>query len=81
MRQPQPTFEVDGAVIRHRRMQMGLEMSELAERADISRRYLSHIENGTRTHMRPRRYAALCKALNAGTDDLLVQQRTHTTKE
>ncbi|MFE7485558.1 helix-turn-helix domain-containing protein [Streptomyces sp. NPDC057552] len=81
MRQPQPTFEVDGAVIRHRRMQMGLEMSELAERVGISRRYLSHLENGTRTRMRPRRYAALCKQLNASTDDLLASPGTHTLKE
>ncbi|MFJ8923930.1 helix-turn-helix domain-containing protein [Streptomyces sp. NPDC102415] len=81
MRQPQPTFEVDGAVIRHRRMRMGLEMSELADRAGISRRYLSHLENGTRTQMRPRRYTALCKALDAETPDLLAPPRSHTPKE
>ncbi|MFI7890962.1 helix-turn-helix domain-containing protein [Streptomyces sp. CACIS-1.16CA] len=81
MRQPQPTFEVDGAEIRHRRMQMGLEMTELAERVGISRRYLSHLENGTRTRMRPRRYAALCKQLDARTEDLLAPQGTQPLKE
>lgn len=81
MPQPQPTFEVAGAVIRHRRKELGLEMAELAELAGISRRYLSHLENGTRTRMRPRRYKALRTALDANTQELLASPGTHTTKE
>lgn len=63
-------------------MRAGLEISDLAERAGISRRYLSHLENGTRTRMRPSRYAALRAALNA-TDErlLLAPPRTHTDKD
>lgn len=81
MPQPPPTFEVDGAVIRHRRKELGLEMTDLAELTGISRRYLSHLENGTRTRMRPSRYKALRTALDADTQDLLAPQGTHTTKE
>lgn len=75
MHQP-PTFEVDGDAIREERMQAGREISELAERAGISRRYLSHLENGTRKHMRPSRYTALRTALNITDDRLLATPRT-----
>ncbi|NUL13265.1 helix-turn-helix domain-containing protein [Streptomyces lunaelactis] len=77
MHQP-PTIEVDGDAIREERMQAGLEISELAERAGISRRYLSHLENGTRTRMRPRRYVALRTALNT-TDECLRLAPPRTT--
>lgn len=79
MHQP-PTFEVDGDAIREERMRAGLEISEVAERAGISRRYLSHLENGTRMRMRPSRYAALRTALNV-TDDRLLAKRTNKNKE
>lgn len=81
MHQPPTTFQVDGAVIRQRRMHLGLETSELAERAGISQRYLNHLENGTRTRMRPRRYAALRSALEAGETLLLAPQRPTPNKE
>lgn len=74
MHQP-ATFEVDGDAIRKERMNAGLEISELAERAGISRRYLSHLENGTRSHPRPKRYTALRKALNVTDDRLLAPPR------
>lgn len=78
MHQP-TTFEVDGDAIRKERMDAGLEISELAERAGISRRYLSHLENGTRRHPRPSKYRALCRALNVTDDRLrLAPQRTTT---
>ncbi|MET9517493.1 helix-turn-helix transcriptional regulator [Streptomyces sp. NPDC002994] len=80
MHQP-PTFEVDGTAIRQERMQAGLEISELAELAGISRRYLSHLENGTRTRMRPSRYAALRKALKASATRLLAPPRPPENKE
>ncbi|MFG3476406.1 helix-turn-helix domain-containing protein [Streptomyces sp. NPDC047980] len=81
MHQP-PTFEVDGDAIREERMRAGLEISDLAERAGISRRYLSHLENGTRKRMRPSRYAALRTALNATDAQLLLAPpRNHPDKE
>lgn len=75
------TFEVLGAQIRKRRMEMGMEAHELAAKARISRRYLNHLENGTRTHMRPRRYTDLRTALEATDEDLLAPPRSDTEKE
>lgn len=61
-------------------MQAGLEISELAERAGISRRYLSHLETGTRTRMRPSTFARLRTALNITDERLrLAPTETHTT--
>ena len=64
MHQP-PTFEVDGDAIREARMQAGLTRRELARRAEIGRRYVAHLENGTRTHPSPQVYLRLRQALNA----------------
>ncbi|MFJ6667485.1 helix-turn-helix transcriptional regulator [Streptomyces sp. NPDC091383] len=64
MHQP-TTFEVDGDAIREERMQAGLTREELAQAAGISRRYVCHIENGTRRHMTPAPYIALRAALKA----------------
>lgn len=69
MHQP-PTFEVDGDAIREERMQAGLTRRELARQVGISRRYICHLENGTRDRMSPPRYVALRRALNT-TDDRL----------
>lgn len=81
MEAPPNTFEVLGAQIRKRRMQMGLEAHELAAKARISRRYLNHLENGTRTHMRPRRYTDLRNALEVTDDSLLAPPRTEPETE
>lgn len=64
MHQP-PTFEVVGDAIREERMQAGLTRKELAKAAGISRRYLAHLENGTRRHMTPQPYLRLREVLNA----------------
>ena len=80
MEAPPTTYTVNGAAIRRRRMEAGLEPDELAERAGISRRYLNHLENGTRKRMRPRRYHALCTALNA-TDHQLLASEDHIPEE
>lgn len=69
MHQP-PTFVVDGGAIREERMQAGLTRKELAGQAGISRRYLAHLENGTRNRMSPPLYVALRQALKA-TDERL----------
>lgn len=81
MHQPRPTFKVRGTAIREKRMQAGLESSELAERAGISPRYLNHLENGTRDQMRPRRYVDLRTALDATDDELLAPPEEPTTRE
>ncbi len=75
------TFQVLGTRIRKRRMQMGLEVRELAEKTGISRRYLSHLENGTRIHMRPRRYTVLRAALDVTDDYLLAPLGAEPDKE
>lgn len=75
------TFEVLGARIRKRRMELGMEAHELASRAGISRRYLNHLENGTRTRMRPSRYTDLRTALEVTDEDLLAPPRPETDKE
>ncbi|MFE6488810.1 helix-turn-helix domain-containing protein [Streptomyces sp. NPDC057757] len=76
-----PTFEVNGDAIREERMQAGLDRTELAERAEISLRFLAHLENGTRSRMRPRRYIALRSALNATDTRLLAPPRPEPEEE
>lgn len=73
-----PTFEVDGDAIREARMQAGMTRKELAQAVGISRRYICHLENGTRRHMTPAPYIALRAALNA-TDELLRRTPTRPT--
>ncbi|MFF2184630.1 helix-turn-helix domain-containing protein [Streptomyces sp. NPDC058155] len=81
MHQPPTTFQVNGAAIREIRKAAGVETSELAERAGISRRYLSHLENGTRSQMRPGPYARLRRALGAADSDLLTPPEARPPKE
>lgn len=78
MHRPQPFFEVDAAKIRKKRMAEGLETEELAERARISRRYVSHLENGTRHRLGPARYKRLKAALNADETELLLAPTPRT---
>ncbi|MFJ5151452.1 helix-turn-helix domain-containing protein [Streptomyces sp. NPDC088353] len=63
MHQP-PTYEVDGEAIRDERMEAGLTQEELARQVGISRRYVSHLEKGSRRHMKPKTYRRLREALN-----------------
>lgn len=79
MHQP-TTFEVDGDAIREERMQAGLTRRELARQAGISRRYICHLENGTRQHMTPKPYIALRTALKA-TDERLRRQPPRPTED
>lgn len=74
MHQSSPFFTVNGAVIRELRMTAGVDTSDLAERAGISRRYLSHLENGTRSRMRPAAYTRLRQALGAAENELLASK-------
>lgn len=81
MQQPPTTYTVDGPKVRELRKAAGLELAELAEQAGISRRYLSHIENGTRNRMRPARYQRLRQALGAHETQLLAPPETPPPKE
>lgn len=73
------TFEVDGDAIREERMQAGISRTELARQVGISRRYVCHLENGTRKHMTPEPYIALRDALNA-TDERLRRKPPRPTE-
>lgn len=85
MERPPATYQVDGAAIRTRRMELGMTQAMCAEAAQISRPYLALIELGIRHAMRPPTYAGLRTALQIPTDDeqLLVpregQHRRDTT--
>lgn len=79
MHQP-TTFEVDGDAIREERMQAGLTRRELARAVGISRRYLCHLENGTRQHPSPELYKRLRTALNA-TDERIRRTPPRPTED
>ncbi|MCZ4509911.1 helix-turn-helix transcriptional regulator [Streptomyces sp. ActVer] len=78
MHQP-TTFEVDGDAIREERKRAGLKRSELADLVGVSSRYIGHLENGTRRHMRRPPYFALRTALKA-TDERLRRDPPRPTE-
>jgi transcriptional regulator with XRE-family HTH domain len=67
------TYEVNGDAIREERMQAGLSRTDLAGLAGITRRYVCHLENGTRRHMGPKSYKRLRDALKTHDDRLQAQ--------
>ncbi|MFG3127453.1 helix-turn-helix domain-containing protein [Streptomyces tendae] len=71
MAQTPTTFEVDGLAICTKRMQAGMEVQQLAEKAGITASYLRKLERGVRTRMRPGHYQALRAALDANPTELL----------
>ncbi|MDT9688152.1 helix-turn-helix transcriptional regulator [Streptomyces sp. P9(2023)] len=80
MKAPRPTYEVDGAAIRKIRMSRGIKIADLARNARISRSYLTRLEIGVRTNMRPPTYAALRTALELDPEDeqLLAPREPNT---
>ncbi|MFE2497165.1 helix-turn-helix domain-containing protein [Streptomyces scopuliridis] len=80
---PATTYQVDGAEIRTRRMELGLTQAECAARARIARPYLSQLETGERRHLRPPTYTALRAALALTPDDrrLLAPDENRHRKE
>lgn len=72
MHKPPTTYQVDGAAIRTRRKQLGLSQAECADRAGITRAYLSQLETGARQDMRPPTYARLRSALKSKQSDRLL---------
>lgn len=83
MERPQATFQVDGAAIRTRRMELGLTQAQLAKRARISRPYVTQLERGERSDMRPPTYTRLRYALRIQTADrqLLAQHEDQHRKD
>ncbi|MGW1949946.1 helix-turn-helix domain-containing protein [Streptomyces sp. NPDC001940] len=76
MHQPPTTFPVDGAAICTKRMQAGLEVTDLAKDAGITASYLRKIERGDRKHVGPGPYTRLRAALNATDEELLTPTET-----
>ena len=72
MAQPETTYLVDGTAICTKRMQAGMEVTQLADTAGITASYLRKLERGDRTRMRPGAYQALRAALNATETELLA---------
>ncbi|MFG3510195.1 helix-turn-helix domain-containing protein [Streptomyces sp. NPDC047821] len=68
-RPPATTYLVNGAAIRIRRMQLGLNLAECAAQAGISRAYLAQLELGHRRNPRPPTYHRLCTALRIEPSD------------
>ncbi|MFB7605218.1 helix-turn-helix domain-containing protein [Streptomyces gardneri] len=81
MHQPPTTLPVDGSELRQRRMAAGLEIDDLATAAGISRSYLSHLETGSRTRMRPTRHKRLFDALARAEQDGATPSRGNRDKE
>ncbi|MEU8525312.1 helix-turn-helix transcriptional regulator [Streptomyces sp. NPDC048629] len=81
MHQPPTTLPVDGPELRKRRMDAGLEIDDLARAARISRSYLSHLETGSRTRMRPTRFKRLFAALEAAEQASKTSHEGPTKKE
>ncbi|MDX3515659.1 helix-turn-helix domain-containing protein [Streptomyces caniscabiei] len=69
MDRPQPTYQVDGAAIRKRRMELGMTLRDCARAAGMAHSYLSEIETGLKEDMRPPKYAGLRTALQIQADD------------
>jgi transcriptional regulator with XRE-family HTH domain len=81
MQQPPATFEVNGAAIRTKRMQAGIEVQQLAEQVGCTDSYLRKLETGTRTRMRPGKYVRLRAALSASDDELLTPTEDITERK
>lgn len=62
-------------------MAAGVEINEMAARAGISPRYLSHLETGSRRHPKPGPYTRLRNALNATDEELLAPHEEPPPKE
>lgn len=80
MERPPATYRVNGAAIRTRRKELGMELAECAAVVGISRAYLDQLELGHRERPGPRIYAALRTALRV-TDDRLLASEDAPTKE
>lgn len=69
MEQPPATYLVNGAALRTRREELGLNIAECAAKAGITRGYLNQLELGHRRRARPPTYMALRTALQLDPTD------------
>ena len=77
-RPPATTYLVNGAAIRTRRMELGIDLAECAAATAISRAYLNQLELGLRRRMKPPTYHRLRTALRIEPDDrrlLIAEER------
>ncbi|GAA3268113.1 helix-turn-helix domain-containing protein [Streptomyces lavendulae] len=74
MERPPATYRVNGAAIRTRRKDLGMDLAECAAAAGISRAYLDQLELGYRERPSPRIYAGLRTALRITDDQLLANE-------
>ncbi|MGY1439464.1 helix-turn-helix domain-containing protein [Streptomyces reniochalinae] len=74
MERPPATYQVSGSALRTERMDQGLGLQQVADAAGITASYLSRLETGVRTRMRPATYHALRKSLTVTDNRLLVQE-------
>lgn len=58
-----PSVLIDGAEIRRRRKERGLNLRPFAQLVDVTEGYVSHIESGRRNTVSPRVFGAICDAL------------------
>lgn len=80
MERPPATYQVNGAAIRTRRKELGMDLNMCATAIGISRAYLDQLELGHRRRPRPPIYAALRTALRV-TDDSLLASEDQPSKE
>lgn len=76
MHRTPPTYEVSGTEIRKTRMELGINIAELAGQAGLSDSYLRQLETGHKRNMRPPAYSALRTALGLapGSERILAPQ-------
>lgn len=80
---PATTYLVKGAALRERRKELGMNVTECAAEAGISRPYLTQLELGIRRHMKPPTYMALRTVLQIDPTDerLLALTESQQRKE
>ncbi|MFE0039368.1 helix-turn-helix domain-containing protein [Streptomyces sp. NPDC059015] len=80
---PATTYLVNGAAIRTRRKDLGIDLAECAAAAGISRPYLDQLELGHRRRMKPPTYHRLRTALRIEPSDrqLLAPPEEQQRKE
>jgi transcriptional regulator with XRE-family HTH domain len=60
---PSRAVEVHGPALRVIREARGRRVAELADKLNVDRSYITHLENGTKRRVSPEFYAQLCTEL------------------
>lgn len=80
MEEPATRFKVNGLAFWAKRMQAGIEVKELAERAGVSDSYVRKIERGRREYLTHDTYQRFRSALDANETELLAPTEAHTNE-